>query len=372
MRVIIAVAHGGIYSGGAHQALYALRGLKRAGVEVMAVWGPDVDGDPHGLDRLKDLDISLEIIPMNDTLNLSTLKQFRKILNEFKPDVVECFKSGAQYHALFGGIGLNQHAIIFYRGISRNMDVWQGLKYRLRRVDRIIANCEDLKWIMSKTGKIPPEKIDFVHGEFDPAFSNPDSVDGSGFRNELNIPEDVMLITQLGNWSEWRGQGVTLKAAAILKEKGYRFHLLFCGRETDKLRDQVDNLALSDVVTLSLYRRDPERVLKATNIAVNASTSHESLPGSLINIIAMGIPAIASDVPGSNMIVRDGVNGYIIQPGDSDLLAQSLMKLLNMDESKLNEMSKAARQRALDLFSSDIRTSCRLKVYERAIEHRRQ
>ena len=371
MRVLIAVAHGGIYSGGAHQALYQLTSFKRMGLDLMAVWGPDVEGDLHGLDRLKVLDIPLEIIPIHTTLNLQTLRQFRRILKKFKPDVVECFKSGAQYHAMFGGIGLNRHALVFYRGISRQMDVWQGLKYRLNRVDRIIANCEDLKEIMISTGKIPREKIEAVHGEFDPAFREPEAVDATGLRDELNILSDKTLITQLGNWSEWRGQAVTIEACAKLKQEGFRFHLLFCGRETDKLSDLVSKWHLEECVTLSPYRRDPERVLKASDIAVNASTSHESLPGSLINAVAMGLPAAASDVPGSAEIVKDGWNGFIVPPSDPAALAEALRKMLEMKPETLAEMGRRSRERAVKMFSAEVRAEKRLKVYEKAIEHRR-
>ncbi len=371
MRVLIAVAHGGIYSGGAHQALYQLAGFRDAGIDTMAIWGPDEEDDPHGFDRLKSLDIPFEIIPINKTLTTGTLRQFRNILKSFKPDVVECFKSGAQYHALFGGVGLNKHALIFYRGISRRMDYWQGWKYRLKRVDRIIANCEDLKWIMSETGKIPAEKIDFVHGQFDPAFNDPDIVDVSNFREELGIPEDLRLITQLGNFSPWRGQHITLEAASVLKGRGYRFHLLFAGRQTDKLKEQVDKLQLSDIVTLSPYRRDPERVVKASDILVNASISHESLPGSLVNTIAMGRPAVATSVPGVGMIVRDGVNGFMIKPGDTDALSQALAKMLDLSVDELNSMGAASRRIAEEEFTSEIRTARRLKVYERALRHRK-
>lgn len=370
MRILIAVGLGGIYSGGAHQALYQLRGLKAAGMEVMAIWGPDEEGDPHGFDRLKGFDIPFTILPINRKWTIDSLRKFRKILLDFKPDVVECFKSGPQYHALYGGIGLNRHALLFYRGISRSMDLWQGLKYRLNRVDGVIANCNDLREIMIRTGKIPEDKIYFVHGEFDPKFADMSVIDATGLRQELNIPEDVTLITQLGNWSTWRGQGVTLEAGKILHDKGFKFHLLFCGRETDKLRQDVTRLGLTDCVTLSLYRRDPERVLKATDILVNASTSHESLPGSVINGHAAGCPVIATDLPGSGEIIVEGETGFLIQPSDAESLADALEKMLAMEKERFNLMGKSARKRAETTFSSEVRTTKRLECYEKAIRHR--
>lgn len=367
MRVLIAVAHGGIYSGGSHQAFYLLRGLKRAGIEVMAVWGPDEEDDPHGFDGLKQLDIPYEIIPINRGVTLDSLGKFRNVLKRFKPDVVECFKSGAQYHALYGGLGLNDHALVFYRGISRPMDIWQGLKYRLWRVDRIIANSQALKRTMIETGGIPMDKIDCVYNEYDPACADPELVNADDLKAELSIPPDVPLITQLGNWSEWRGQTVTLAAAKMLVARGLKFHLLFAGRETEKLRPKVDELRLGGVVTLSPYRRDPERVLKITDIAVNASTSHESLSGGLVNAQAMGVPAVASDLAGNPEVVEDGVTGFIVPTNNPVSLADGLAKMLEMPQEKLKDMGCKARERARAFFSSEVRIKSTLDVYERAI-----
>ncbi len=370
MRVLIAVGHGGIYSGGAHQALYQLAGLKAAGVEVMAVWGPDAEGDPRGFRRLEQVGIPFEILPIDHRPTVKSLRSFRRIIRDFSPDVLECVKSGAQYHALYGGVGLRRHALIFYRGISRPMDIFQGLKYRLRRVDRVIANSEALKRIMATTGRILEGKIDVVPGEFDPACSEPAAVDASGLRQELSIPEGVPLITQLGNRAPWRGQEVTLEAAARLKADGYRFHLLFSGRETETLLDIVKSLGMEDMVTLSSYRRDPERLLKETTVAVNASTGLESLSGALLNAQAMGIPAVTSALAGSVEIVEDGVTGKVVPVGDPEALARAIAGILDMEPGLREKMGKAAREHVMKIFSSEARTEKRLDAYRRAIEHR--
>lgn len=368
---MIAVAHGGIYSGGSHQALWLLQGLERAGITVKAVWGPDMEGDPAGFDKLRKTGIPFELIPIHKKPSWDSLRAFRRLIKSFNPDVIECIKSGAQYHALYGGIGLNRHALVFYRGISRSMDYFQALKYRIRRVDRIIANCRALKQIMAETGHIPPSKIDYVHGEYDPACAYPALVDASGLRDELGIPEDVLLITQLGNWSTWRGQNYTLEAASILVKRGFRFHLLFAGRETDKLANQVADLGLQSLVTMSPYRRDPERVLKATDIAVNASIGLESLAGALINAQAMGLPAVTASHTGSDEIVREGVTGYIIPQRDPVALADGLMKIINMTEEDRNRMAQAAHNHAVEKFASEVKTRKRLECYQRAIDHRK-
>ncbi len=104
---------------------------------------------------------------------------------------------------------------------------------------------------------------------------------------------------------------------------------------------------------------------------MNASTSHESLLGSLINIQTMGVPAVATTVPGASMIVQDNETGFMTPPQDVAALTEALVKLLDMSDERLAQMGQTARNRAVNLFSSEVRTEKRLKVYEKAIRHRK-
>src|SRR3990172_3583484 len=108
------VGHDGIYAGGAHQALYAVRGLLNLGVDVGAIWGEDAESDRGGFKRLKDLGIQYWIIPVNRRPTISSLLAVRKVLREFKPDIVEAVKTNAQYHALIAGLGV-KFGLVFYR-----------------------------------------------------------------------------------------------------------------------------------------------------------------------------------------------------------------------------------------------------------------
>ena len=361
------VGHGGIYAGGAHQALYAIRGLAKAGVEVGAIWGDDAESDRGGFKRLKDMGIPLWILPVHRRPSLSSLFGVRKVLREFKPDVVEAVNGNAQYHVLIAGVWM-KFGLAFYRGNNRPLEWGHGLKYRLKKVDRIIASSNDLKRIMVETGRIPAPKIVIIPGEFDPSCGDPERVDSRGLREELNIPPNVPIITQLGNFAPWRGQDVTLQAAAILTQNGMHFHLLFAGRETDKLAPLVKKLSLEKFVTLSRYRRDPERVLKESWMKVNALTGNESLSGAVLNAQAMGVPAIITDLGGASDLIEDGITGFIIPRGDPKAFAEAMGTLLQMSPAEYQKMKRASRSRALKLFSSEERTKLRIGCYQSCLK----
>jgi glycosyltransferase involved in cell wall biosynthesis len=370
MRVLIVVGHAGIYAGGAHQALYCIMGLVRTGVEVAAVWGPDPHRDEAGLSRLRAVCPNLHIMDIHRRPTLDSLRTFRKILKDFDPDVVETFKSGAQYHCLYGGIGFNRHALLFYRGISRQMDYFQEMKYRLKRVDVVVPNCHALEEIICRSGRVNPSKVMLIYDEIDPACSDPEVVDGTGLRRELGIPEEALLVTHLGNYSPWRGQDIALRAVKILKERGLGFRMLFCGGGTENLKPLVIELGLEDRVTLSPYRHDPARVLKISDLLVNSSIGNESLSGALLNSQAMGIPAVASRMPGFDESVGDGETGKLVPVGDAVALADEMAFFLNMPVAERHQWGARAHQRAIEKFSSETRAKRRLEVYQRAIEIR--
>ncbi|MCF7811901.1 glycosyltransferase family 4 protein, partial [bacterium] len=330
--------------------------------------GESETDDKVGLVRLHEVCPNVHVMKINKRPTWSSIQEFRQILKSFDPDVVETFKAGAQYHSLYGGIGHNRHILTFYRGISRQMDYWQELKYRLKRVDVVVPNCQALHDIICKSGRVDPEKVKVIYDEIDPVCSNPDAVDATGLRAELNIPEDKLLITNLGNYSEWRGQDITLRAVKLLKDNGFDFHLLFCGKETELLHPLVSELKLEDSVTLSPYRRDPQRVLKITDILVNSSTGNESLSGALLNSQAMGIPAVASRMPGFDESVGDQETGILFPVGDAKALADSLSFFINMTDDDRSTWGSRAHKRAINMFSSKARVRRRLEVYQWAMD----
>ncbi len=68
----------------------------------------------------------------------------------------------------------------------------------------------------------------------------------------------------------------------------------------------------------------------------------EGLPRILLEAAACGRPVIASDVPGCNDFVKDGVNGLLVPPGDVNKLATAIDKLL--EEKQRVKLGQAGRK----------------------------
>jgi glycosyltransferase involved in cell wall biosynthesis len=105
---------------------------------------------------------------------------------------------------------------------------------------------------------------------------------------------------------------------------------------------------------------------QAADVLVNPSFS-ESFGRSLIEAMACQVPAVATRVGGMEEIVEDGKTGILVEPGDASALAKAILCLLS-DEDLRKSMGKAARKRAVELFSWEKTVENLLNQYKKICE----
>ena len=90
-----------------------------------------------------------------------------------------------------------------------------------------------------------------------------------------------------------------------------------------------------------------QELLKESDLFVLPSYN-EGLPLSILEAISYGIPVISTNVGSINEAVKNEENGYLINPGDKEKLADFTIKLLT--DSNFKQMGQASREVAVDLF----------------------
>lgn len=86
----------------------------------------------------------------------------------------------------------------------------------------------------------------------------------------------------------------------------------------------------------------------------------EGTPRSLLEAAAMGLPIIATDVPGCRAVVEQGVNGLLVKVNDPFDLTHTMEVMMNTPESQRREMGKRGRDKVNREFNeqSVIRAYC--------------
>lgn len=94
-----------------------------------------------------------------------------------------------------------------------------------------------------------------------------------------------------------------------------------------------DDASVRERISLpGVCRNVADRIANADIFVLCSNT--EGVPNTLLEAMALGIPAISTDCPcgGPKDIIRDGENGFLVPVGDVDALADCIYKLANDDE----------------------------------------
>jgi glycosyltransferase involved in cell wall biosynthesis len=147
-----------------------------------------------------------------------------------------------------------------------------------------------------------------------------------------------------------KGQDALVDALPAVQATAGDVRLLLVGRLDDpefaaRLRARADELGVGEAVDLTGYREDPLPLVAASDAFALASHT-EGMPMSLVEALACGVPAVATDCPtGPAHVLDDGRAGLLVPVGDVAGLGAALTRLLIDDEAR-RRLITAGRERA--------------------------
>lgn len=150
-------------------------------------------------------------------------------------------------------------------------------------------------------------------------------------RTALGITEDQEVLINVGRQEYQKAQPILLEAVARLVDRRPNLVLLIAGREgnlTDDLRSMHSALGLGDRVRFLGHRTDVADLLAASDIFVFPS-HFEGLGGALIEAMALGLPAVVSDIPALREVAEAGRSADLVPAADPQALAESIDRLLD-------------------------------------------
>ena len=137
-----------------------------------------------------------------------------------------------------------------------------------------------------------------------------------------------------------KGIPVFLEAAQRVLEMlpNARFVIVGDGESRQELDLLTKKMGLSEFVRFTGFRSDTERVYSALDLVI-LSSFNEGLSVTLIEAIAAGCYVVATRVGGvPDLVEHDGV-GKVVEPGDSNALAQAMAQVLR-DPRRVPEASR--------------------------------
>lgn len=154
------------------------------------------------------------------------------------------------------------------------------------------------------------------------------AVDEKHFLPKKNsLQKETFTFFEAASLTSRKGQIDLIKAfgKVVKKHENARLVLAGSGDMQNEIETLIDAYSLRDKVVLTGFVKDVTSLLENCDVFVLPSYS-EGLPLSILEAMSCSCPVIASNVAGIPEIVRDNENGYLINPGDIETLADRMIR----------------------------------------------
>jgi glycosyltransferase involved in cell wall biosynthesis len=239
--------------------------------------------------------------------------------------------------------------------------------------EKVVAISEAVRAHLEKDFNVKPERIEVIYNGIDlNRFSNTYSADQiARAKRSLGIQHGDVVGT-MGRLSSVKGQKFLIEAMKeiVSRSKDTRCLIIGSGREEAALKDLAKSLGLGErVIFTGAAYIDIPLYLACMDIFVLPSIE-EGLGLALLEAMSLGRPCVASATGGIRDIVNDGVNGILTPVGDSERIANAVLKILN-DKPLAKNMSENAIDFVKGRFSIEAMADNMIDLYGRVIRAQR-
>lgn len=239
-------------------------------------------------------------------------------------------------------------------------------KFVLKKADHVIAVSAALRERIREEYGVSEGRISVINMGVDPRLFRPR--DKKEVREQLELPLDGKVVLFAGGLISVKGLEYLLMAVprVLEKEKRALFILVGTGSLEARLKQMARELGVSEQVRFVGERPHEELPLWISAAeAIVLPSLDEGLPVLLMEALASGVPVIATRVGGTPEVVKEGRNGFLVEPRNPEALAEKLSLLLS-DEKLYRELAANCRMPEGCDMESNIRQT--VEIYRRVLK----
>lgn len=186
----------------------------------------------------------------------------------------------------------------------------------------------------------------------------------------LPVAPSELLVGAMGRLSAEKGFDLLIRAVAQRIAAGDRLRLVIAGEgdERESLERLISELGMREHIRLLGFCADVIRFYESIDLFV-LSSLREGLPNVLLEAMAIGIPLLSTRVAGVPRLIRHDDNGWLVNCGDHDALAESLGRLA-ADATTRQRLAAAGRETVERGYSFSERARQQCELYARLLRDR--
>ena len=198
------------------------------------------------------------------------------------------------------------------------------------------------------------------------SISNFHNARSQGTNFNMGFGDGDFVIGYVGNFAKGKGHLQLVEAFARVAQDIPDAKLLFVGRG---MRPEVEAAAATlptGTAVFAGWRDDIAACFNAMDIFVQPSLS-EAFSQVLIEAMGVGLPVIATDVGGANEVIKNDVNGLLIEPDNTDAIHKAVLRLYN-DRELLGRISGAGSKSVRERFTARQMVDRHMELYSQWLQ----
>lgn len=323
------------------------------------------------VEEFKNNKIPVTHLPWLARVDPLLLVRMEKAIRKEHPKIVHTHLFKSDFH---GRLAARIAGVPVVVSTLHNCNAWAknslfGLIYGFtaKFADKFIAVADEVRDYATHYLRIPPQKLITIPNAVSIERFEGKSVEGLAVRKEFNISPDAPLLGIIGRLEPQKDHENFLWAADRIHKNNQnaRFFIVGDGYLHDQLVTLTNSLGLQDVVIFCGLRKDIPAVMAALDVLV-ISSHYEGLPVVLLEAMAASRPVVSTAVSGVISVVEDGETGILVEPSNSDALADACLRLIG-DSDLRRKMGKNGYERAMSLYSITTMTEKTVALYRSLI-----
>lgn len=312
----------------------------------------------------KYVNMSREIAPLQD---IKSIIDMVKLLKKEKYEIVHTHNAKAgligRIAAKIAGVPViihTSHGLPFFEGQNKiKYTIFKNLElFGLKISDYFGSQNEEDLNIMRKYA--PNEKL-FYEGngvdvdKMDEIYKSISNEDIQNVKNELNIPEDNIVMLMGARFESVKNHDLLLSSLGLLKKKGINnFTCMLAGQGEleQQIRNKVKEMDLEENIIFLGYRKDIYKFIKLADIVALTSLK-EGIPRIIMESMYFKKPVVATDVLGTRELVVNNETGFMTNIDDAEVMADNIELLIN-DKQLRNDFGERGKARIEEKFTEQL------------------
>lgn len=320
---------------------------------------------------LRDSGVGVHMINKRWKFDPFAYQRLAKVVQTLKPDIVHTWLfAGNSY----GRLAASRAKVPVIVAGERCVDPWKSKwqlwidRQQLSVTDCVATNTSAVTDFYQSKG-LPTEKFKVIPN----AVSAPTGprLTREELCDRLNIPRRGRIVGAVGRLWQQKGYRDLIWAAELLRVAYQDVWIVIVGDGPDlaKLQHYRDLSGAQDAVKFVGHRNDASQLMSAFDVLWNGSL-YEGQSNTILEAMALGIPVVASDIPGTRDIFQHNESGLLYRLGDVESLTRVTNELLRVDERR-QAIGDAAAARVHEHFSLQRMVSSYEALYTELYERKR-